>query len=100
MSPRPKRNTVREPSKYRYTGYTDTDGQWVGAMVQCEEQGNHRVTPITWPPPRTATEPTDPSLSLRCDLCGCHLVVYEAHATGGMQGIDVILAEKKSVTVR
>lgn len=79
---RPKKPVIASP--YRYT-----------SKNECEENGNHRVTPLTWPPPKTATQVTDPVLNMRCDLCGCWLIVYEAHATGQMPDIDVILPERK-----
>lgn len=97
--PREKRNTPRVATKYQFQGYEAVDG-WVQPHVQCEETGNHRVAPKTWPPPRTAQSTADPSLNMQCELCGSWLIVYEAHATGGMQGIDVVVPErKKPVTV-
>lgn len=79
---RPK-TTISTPSKYRYTSH-----------VECEEAGNHRVTPQTWPPPKTATMTADPHLDMRCELCGAWLTVYEGHATGQLKDIDVILADR------
>lgn len=94
--PRPKRGTLAEKSPYRFQGYVDGDGQWVSALVQCEEEGNHRITPKTWPPPRTGhLGGADPSLNARCELCGAWLIVYEGHATGAMQSIDVVLTEEQ-----
>lgn len=78
MARRPRRATA--PSAYRYAN-----------LEECEENGNHRVTPGVWPPPRTSQSGTDPTLSVQCELCGAWVVVYEAHATGGMDGVDVIL---------
>ena len=70
----------RVESKYKYVDRFD-----------CEEAGDHQVTPKTWPPPRVAQTLTDPSLNMTCDLCGSNLVVYEGHATGKMRGVTVIL---------
>jgi len=80
---RPKKGPTVIP-KYRYS-----------SLVECEEAGNHRVTPPTWPPPKTAQSLTDPVLTLQCELCGAWLVVYEGHATGQLQTIDVILTDEQ-----
>ena len=79
---RPKKSDAA-PSRYRYQN-----------LVECEEAGNHRVTPTTWPPPKTATMTTDPHLNMQCELCAAWLVVYEGHATGQLKDIDVILPER------
>lgn len=71
-------------SKYRYQ-----------SLVECEEAGNHRVTPPTWPPPKTVAMISDSYLNLQCELCGAWLVVYEGHATGQLQSIDVILTDEQ-----
>ncbi len=89
---RPRRGTS-EPSKYRYKGYAGSEG-WVAPLEECEENGNHRVTPQTWPPPRTAASVVDPSLNMQCELCGAWLVVYEGHADQRLQGIDVVLPKE------
>lgn len=91
---RPKKGPTEAP-KYRYTGYMGGDGKWVSGMEQCEEQGDHRVVPKAWPPPRTAAQTTDPHVALRCELCGAHVIVYEGHATGQLEGVDVILTEEQ-----
>ena len=95
---RPKRGTRAAQSPYKYQGYIDSANQWVAPLVQCEEEGDHRVTPKTWPPPRTAMTTADPSLAMQCELCGAWLIVYAGHATGAMQGIDVVLTEKQRAT--
>lgn len=80
---RPPRSREVPLVKYRYAD-----------LVECEEAGDHRVTPMTWPPPKTATMTADPHLSMQCELCGAWLIVYAGHATGALQGITVVLPER------
>ena len=80
---RPKKGPVEIP-KYKYT-----------SLVECEEAGDHQVTPHTWPPPRTGMTAGDPSLNMQCELCGAWLIVYEGHATGALQGVTVRLTDKQ-----
>ena len=95
---RPKRHAVTEVSPYKYTGYIDTDGVRVPPHVQCEENGDHQVTPTTWPPQRTGLTAGDPSLPLQCDFCAAHLIVYEAHRTGKLTGITVVVPGEPRAT--
>jgi len=44
-------------------------------LEECEEAGLHRAEVTQWPPPRLSGE-ARPHLSVRCALCGCHLLVY------------------------
>lgn len=91
---RPKRTaTGTAPSKYKYTGHFE-GGDWIPPHVECEEAGDHQVTPTLWPPPRTARDAADPHINVRCDLCGAHLAVYEGHATGQMGGVTVVLPNR------
>lgn len=89
---RPRHDAVSE-SAYRYRGYESTKG-WVSPLEECEENGDHRVTPNAWPPPRTGTSIADPSLNMQCELCGSWVVVYEGHADGRLQGVEVILPKE------
>ena len=101
MALREKRPTRNAPSPYKYSGYMDEDMRWHSPLEQCEEIGQHRVTPKTWPPPRTKTMTAeDPSLNARCELCGVWLIVYDGHATGQLQGIDIVLNEEQKKRTR
>lgn len=83
------------PSPYKYTGSKD---EGIRPHEQCEmsePDSKHQVTPKSWPPARLGHQVGDPSVSLRCDLCGVNLVVYEKHATGEMDGVRVILPPAK-----
>ena len=80
MGQRQKTHAVA-PSKYKYAG-----------KDECEEQEDQHVfRPKAWPPKRHANTVEEPSISGRCELCGCHLVVYQGHATGELPGIKVLL---------
>lgn len=60
---------------------------------ECEENEDfHVFTPKAWPPRRQGHQVEEPSVSGRCDLCGCHLTIYLGHATGEIGGIKVNLA--------
>ena len=91
MAQRQAPGTLTERSPYKYQGIKD---EGIRPHEQCEmNEDHHQVTPTTWPPPRIGTLGGDPSLSLRCDLCGAWLVVYAGHATGRLPGIKVILPQ-------
>ena len=95
MARRQASATARSP--YRYQGNKDEN---LRPHEQCEteqEDGKHQVSPKSWPPARLGTQVGDPSLSLRCDLCGVNVVVYAKHATGALDGVRVILPAAKAV---
>ena len=66
-------------------------------MVACEEAGNHEVHPATWPPMRTGESTAQPHVSCICVKCGTNLIVYSGHASGDLEGVDVVLPKAKTV---
>ena len=85
--PRRTPNVTKARSPYKYQ-----------SVAECEEStpdGKHVVSPTKWPPQRVGSFSGAPSLPLTCDLCGCNVIVYEAHVTGEMDGVTVNLPEKK-----
>jgi hypothetical protein len=96
---RVKRSADTPPSPYRYVGYhingVISDANWVPPHVQCEEEGDHEFHTRVWPP----SSRNDPTLTGRCALCGCHLVVHKEHMTGEMQGIKVVVANAEKIIV-
>ena len=71
------------PGEFKYASY-----------IECEEkQHAHRVTPTVWPPQRINAGDFNPTVALPCLDCGCVCIVYAAHATGELPGIEVILAK-------
>lgn len=71
-----------EVRKYKYT-----------SVVECEENEDaHVFSPNMWPPKKMVNQMEEPALAGRCDLCGCHLMVYAGHATGELRGIRVNLS--------
>lgn len=66
-------------------------------VVACEENGKHRVKPNMWPPPATGLEAMNPSLSLRCELCGTNCIVYAWHGEEN-DWIEVVKPTAKKAT--
>ena len=86
-----QRTTTQERSPYKYQGIKDEN---IRPHEECEmNEDGHVVKPTRWPPPRLGGVGGDPSLDLRCTLCGVNLVVYAGHATGELPGVTVILPE-------
>lgn len=83
MGQRQPKGPPKAPSPYKYQ-----------SVAECEEhEDQHVVKPTSWPPRRIGNIVGDPSMSLRCELCGGWLVVYKAHATGELAGVKVIMPE-------
>lgn len=67
-------------------------------VIQCEEQGKHRVSPNMWPPPASGLEKDNPSLSLKCELCGTNVIVYTWHGEEN-DWIEVLKPSVRKATV-
>ena len=68
------------------------------SVAECEENtpdGKHIVRPTAWPPQRLGRHSGEPSMALSCELCNGRVIVYAKHATGEIDGVTVILPDKK-----
>ena len=75
-----------DPSAYLYKN-----------LEECETKGNHRATPLAWPPvAKNSMEKA--SMELRCDLCGCHLIV-SADNDPDRTGIDIVIPVRQAKPV-
>ena len=90
--PRRMASVTKPKSAYKY--------QSIAECEESTEDGKHIVSPSRWPPQRVGNSVGKPSMALTCDLCGCNVIVYEAHVTGELDGVTVNLPEAEVLEKR